>query len=114
MELGSETTPDVPARFALGELLIHQVSSNDEVERRGVAPTPNEAALSQSSTPSLAYRRRNPRSLEPIVRRWRQGAHYMIIGPTPSTKRAKVAARKLPTTTAANTQPDMTAQEAGW
>jgi hypothetical protein len=62
----------------------------------------------------------------------------MIIGPTPSTKRApntnprkygivrrdgrisgkmkkaKVAARKLPTTTAANTQPDMTAQEAGW
>jgi hypothetical protein len=33
MELGSETTPDVPARFALVEVLIHQVSSNDEVER---------------------------------------------------------------------------------
>src|SRR5580658_10059733 len=79
-----------------------------------------------------------PRSLEPIVRRSRRGGHYMIMGPTPSTKRApntnprkygivrrdgrisgkmkkaKVAARKLPTTTAANTQPDMTAQEAGW
>src|SRR5882757_10949702 len=29
---------------------------NDEVERRGVAPTNNEAALSQSSTPTLAHR----------------------------------------------------------
>jgi hypothetical protein len=37
----------------------HKVS-NDEVERRGVAPAPNEAGLSQSSTPSLAHRRRNP------------------------------------------------------
>ena len=61
----------------------------------------------------------------------------MIMGPTPSTKRApntiprkygivrrdgrisgkikkaKVAAKKLPTTTAASTQPDMTTQEAG-
>jgi hypothetical protein len=46
--------------------------ANDEVERRGVAPTSNEADLSQSSTPFLAYRRRDPRSLEPIVRplRW--------------------------------------------
>jgi hypothetical protein len=60
MELGSETTPDVPARFALGELLIHQVSSNDEVERRGVVLPTNEADLSQSSTPSLAKRRRCP------------------------------------------------------
>ena len=42
--------------------------SNDEVERRGVAPTKNEADLSQSSTASLAHRRRGPRSLEPIVR----------------------------------------------
>src|ERR1700722_18077405 len=28
----------------------------------------NEGTLSQSSTPSLAHRRRDPRSLEPIVR----------------------------------------------
>ena len=41
--------------------------ANDEVERRGASPTTNEADLSQSSTPSLAQRRRNPRSLEPIV-----------------------------------------------
>lgn len=41
---------------------------NDEVERRGVAPTSSEAVLSQSSTPSLAHRRRSPRSREPIVR----------------------------------------------
>jgi hypothetical protein len=33
---------------------------NDEIERRGVASTTNEAALSQSSTPSLAHRRRGP------------------------------------------------------
>ena len=43
-------------------------SSNDEAERRRIAPTTNEADLSQSSTPSLAQRRRDPRSLEPIVR----------------------------------------------
>jgi len=35
--------------------------SNDEVERRGVAAPTNEAALSPSSTPSLAQRRRDPR-----------------------------------------------------
>jgi hypothetical protein len=35
--------------------------SNDEVERREVAPTPNDADLSQSSTLSLAQRRPNPR-----------------------------------------------------
>ena len=34
--------------------------SNDEVERRGVAPTTNEADLSKSSTPSLAQRIRGP------------------------------------------------------
>ena len=67
--MGSETTSDVPARVALAEVLIHQVSSNDEVERRGVALPINEADLSQSSIPSLAHRRRAPRSLEPIVRR---------------------------------------------
>jgi hypothetical protein len=44
-------------------------SPNDEVERRGVALTPNEADLSRSSIPSLAHRSRAPRSLEPIVRR---------------------------------------------
>jgi hypothetical protein len=33
---------------------------NDEVERRGVAPTPNEGSLSRSSIPSLAHRRRDP------------------------------------------------------
>jgi hypothetical protein len=37
------------------------VSSNDEVERRAVAPTSIEADLFQSSTPSLAQRRCNPR-----------------------------------------------------
>ena len=42
---------------------------NDEVERRGVAPTQTKLTLSQSSTPSLAHRRCHPRSLEPIVRR---------------------------------------------
>src|ERR1700722_6486952 len=40
---------------------------NDEVEGRGASPTTNEADLFQSSTPSLADRRRPPRSLEPIV-----------------------------------------------
>ncbi len=44
------------------------MSHNDEVERRGASPTTNEADLSQSPIPSLAYRRRDPRSLEPIVR----------------------------------------------
>ena len=37
-----------------------QMSSNDEVERRGVAPAQNEADLSQSSIPSLAHRRYDP------------------------------------------------------
>jgi hypothetical protein len=37
------------------------ISSNDEVERRGGAPTANEAALFQSSIPSLAHRRHQPR-----------------------------------------------------
>src|SRR5580658_8983159 len=47
--------------------------SNDEVERRGASPTINGADLLQSPTPSLAYRRRAPRSLEPIVRRLPRG-----------------------------------------
>jgi hypothetical protein len=36
------------------------MAHNDEVERRGVAPTCNEADLSQSSTPSLVHRRCDP------------------------------------------------------
>jgi hypothetical protein len=40
---------------------INQGLSNDEVERRGFASTRNEAALSQSSTPSLAHRSYFPR-----------------------------------------------------
>jgi hypothetical protein len=43
--------------------------SNDEVERRGIAPTQNEGSLSKSSTPSLPQRSRGPRSPEPIVMR---------------------------------------------
>ena len=39
---------------------IHQISSNDEVERRGIAPTTTLADLSPSSTYSLAQRRRGP------------------------------------------------------
>src|SRR5882757_10680702 len=35
-------------------------TANDEVERRGASQTPNEADLSQSSTPSRANRRRDP------------------------------------------------------
>jgi len=34
---------------------------NEEAERRAVAQSHNEADLFQSSTPSLAHRRRNPR-----------------------------------------------------
>jgi hypothetical protein len=45
---------------------------NDEVERRGVALPTNEADLYRSSTPSLAQRRRDSRSLQPIVRRERE------------------------------------------
>src|SRR5882672_12186945 len=42
------------------------MAPNDEVERRGCARS-NEDALSQSSIPSLAQRRRHPRSLEPML-----------------------------------------------
>src|SRR6266403_2005582 len=45
------------------------VSPNNEVERRGASPASNEGTLFPSSTSSLAHRRRDPRSLEPIVRR---------------------------------------------
>jgi hypothetical protein len=43
--------------------------SNDEVWRRVEPPMTGESDFSQSPTPSLAYRRRGPRSLDPIVRR---------------------------------------------
>jgi hypothetical protein len=46
---------------------------NDEVERRGASPASNEGTLSQSSTYSFAQRRRDPRSLEPIVMRYLRG-----------------------------------------
>jgi hypothetical protein len=67
---------NAPDGKASGETYDHRaknydddhIASNDEVERRGVAPALIEADLSQSSTPSLAHRRRAPRSLEPIVR----------------------------------------------
>jgi hypothetical protein len=36
-------------------------SANDEVERRGASLASNEGTLSQSSTPSLAHRKRDPR-----------------------------------------------------
>src|SRR5579863_9881445 len=48
---------------------VSQWCLTDEVERRGASPASNEGTLSQSSTSSLAQRRRAPRSLEPIVRR---------------------------------------------
>jgi hypothetical protein len=52
---------------SFGESCVYPQPSNDEVERHGVAPPSNEADLSPSSIPSLAHRRRDPRSLEPIV-----------------------------------------------
>jgi hypothetical protein len=42
-EVGFNTTSDDYPHFVVIEHLIHQASSNDEVERRGAAPTPNEA-----------------------------------------------------------------------
>jgi hypothetical protein len=50
-------------------------ASNDEVERRAGAQLSNETVLSQSSTPSLAYRScAHRRSLEPIVRQRGNGS----------------------------------------
>jgi len=60
VEVGSNTWSDVSSHLAVTDDLIHQVSSNDEVERRGASPVSNEGTLSQSSTPSLAKRRRGP------------------------------------------------------
>jgi len=68
-----EVTPHAGNRIAteilsLVSLREGSTDSNDEVERRGASPASNEGTLSQSSTHSLAHRRRDPRSLEPIVR----------------------------------------------
>src|SRR5579859_7753886 len=50
--------------------------ASNEVERRGVAATTNEADLSESLVPSLAHRRRDPRfAPTPIARRQ---CHYEI------------------------------------
>ena len=62
--------------------------ANDQVERRGYAPRPTEADLSGSSTPSLAHRRRGPRSLEPNVRR---RSHQRSIKVLPCSRAVKVA-----------------------
>src|SRR5258708_36011873 len=56
--------------------------SNDEVELRGDALLSNEATLSHASTLSLVHRRRDPRSLEPIVRR-RRHSYHDISSPEP-------------------------------
>jgi hypothetical protein len=53
VELGSQTTRDVPARRALAEVLIHQVSSNEQDERHAAALSSIEADLSPSSTSLL-------------------------------------------------------------
>src|SRR3984957_6918176 len=57
--------------------------TNDEVERRGASPTSSEGILSQSSTSSLAHRRRHPRSLQPFVRHWHCQREQTILRPHP-------------------------------
>ena len=74
-------------------ILFSLMLSNDEVERRGASPESNEGTLSRSSTPTMAHRRRDPRSLEPIVRRYR---HTPCLMPTPAPiKRRTPAAPPL-------------------
>src|SRR5580658_7800961 len=65
------TTPSTIRGPKSGTATSVPMPANDEVERRAVAPRSSEVDLSQSSIPSLAHRRRAPRSLEPIVRRLR-------------------------------------------
>jgi len=43
-ELGFKRSSDNYPHFVVIEHPIHQLSSNDEVERRGVAPTQNEGS----------------------------------------------------------------------
>jgi hypothetical protein len=50
----------IVAKACRGASVSVRMFSNDLAERRGVAPTTNEADLSPSSTPSLAQRRRGP------------------------------------------------------
>ena len=58
-----EPLTDVCVLGAIETVLMcvaHEIpGSNDEVERRGFASPANQADLSQSSTPSLAHRRRS-------------------------------------------------------
>jgi hypothetical protein len=63
---------------------VLQSFPNDEVERRWASPTSDEVDLSQSSTPSLAHRRRDPRSLEPIVRQHYPRPACAVVQLTPS------------------------------
>ena len=50
--------------FIQSNKVIQQLkASNDEVERRAVAPTPNEADLSRSSTPLLGSPKTLPRTI---------------------------------------------------
>jgi len=56
-EAENATTKDTEERL---EDRVHLRGPNNEVERHGVAVPTNEADLSQSSIPSLAYRRCNP------------------------------------------------------
>src|SRR4029077_16300209 len=63
------TVTSTPAPSAFKKTAtLDLIAPNDEVERRGASPASNEGTLSQSSTPSLAHRRRDPRSLQPFVR----------------------------------------------
>src|SRR5258708_4858083 len=64
-----QPTHDLPPCNTITGTLTQIGAPNDEVERRGASPAPNEGTLSQSSTPSLVPQSCDPRSLEPIVRR---------------------------------------------
>jgi hypothetical protein len=65
------------------------VTANDEVDRPTLGVSTNEDALSQSSTSSRAHRRRDPRSLQPIVRGQVRSAHTTTGNATSSTAAPK-------------------------
>jgi len=77
-----------PPRSRRNLAMRMKVASNDEVERRGAAPTSHEAELYRSLTLSLAHRRRRPRSLEPIVKRHSQQRSIQVL---PCSRAVKVA-----------------------
>jgi len=60
VKFGSKTSSDDAPPLAVTDDLIHQVSSNDEVERRGASPASNEGNLSQSSTSLLSLPKTRP------------------------------------------------------